>query len=351
MRSSTGSAGASLNRLEESSDTAVSAGRTTTMERPNNNNNTADAGAGVVGGGLPWINFAAYILNVAVTYGIGVGGLWNLPSNSELSAKYQTIVTPIGWAFAIWSIIFFSQAIWCGMQVASSFCCRLSDRSIRSIRTVHWQYAFVCASQVAWTLCFANEQIVAAAIAMVCILFNLGVIVFALSDSRNKFNNDNEDDEPSSSFSLSSIGHYFWMEFPFAIHCGWILAATVVNINVVLVSRGDAVSPAILFYSAVGGLVVLVGLALWLACARNFVTVPLVVTWALFGVYSELATPKDSIVATFSESQISAVRVGAVAAMTLLALSLTIAGVRAVWHASRSARRSEESVYLRANEM
>ena len=53
---------------------------------------------------LNYTNIVAYVLNVVVTYGIGVGGILDLPTNDELSAKYQTLVTPIGWAFSIWGM-------------------------------------------------------------------------------------------------------------------------------------------------------------------------------------------------------------------------------------------------------
>jgi hypothetical protein len=42
-------------------------------------------------------NLAAYVLNVAVIYILGFGfGYLDLPSNGELSSKYQTLVTPVG---------------------------------------------------------------------------------------------------------------------------------------------------------------------------------------------------------------------------------------------------------------
>jgi hypothetical protein len=48
---------------------------------------------------LNYLNIAAYLLNVVITYGIGVGGFFDLPTNGDLSKKYQTLVTPVGWAF------------------------------------------------------------------------------------------------------------------------------------------------------------------------------------------------------------------------------------------------------------
>ena len=53
---------------------------------------------------MNYVNILAFAINVVVTYGIGVGGILDLPTNDELSAKYQTLVTPIGWAFAIWGV-------------------------------------------------------------------------------------------------------------------------------------------------------------------------------------------------------------------------------------------------------
>jgi hypothetical protein len=53
-----------------------------------------------------FINLFAYITNVFVTFAIGTFGLGGRPTNGELSAKYQTIVTPSGTAFSIWSVIF-----------------------------------------------------------------------------------------------------------------------------------------------------------------------------------------------------------------------------------------------------
>ena len=51
-----------------------------------------------------YFNILAYFVNVVITYGIGVAGILDLPTNDELSAKYQTLVTPVGWTFSIWGL-------------------------------------------------------------------------------------------------------------------------------------------------------------------------------------------------------------------------------------------------------
>jgi benzodiazapine receptor len=52
---------------------------------------------------------------------VGVLGLGGLQTNGELSEKYQTLVTQIGFAFAIWGIIFIAQFIFTVVQLFHSF--------------------------------------------------------------------------------------------------------------------------------------------------------------------------------------------------------------------------------------
>lgn len=280
--------------------------------------------------GLKWINLFAYTLNVLVTYGIGVAGLFGMPTNAELSAKYQTIVTPVGWAFAIWGIIFMAQGLW----VAQQFYWRLSERYVEAIVAVKYNYLFVVLAQASWTLTFSNELIAVSTVMMALILWNLSVIVLSLSRLGK--------DEPRS--MLAAFASYFLLEFPFAVHFGWILAATVVNVNVFLVSQH--LNASIQFFSAVGGLLFLVISALAMI-AKGSLTTPVVVTWALLGVCIELQSPKASITSVFSIKQLEIVQYGALGAMILLLVATGVAGVR---HYMRPTPLSEESVYLRANE-
>ena len=122
-----------------------------------------------------------------------------------------------------------------------------------------------------------------------------------------------------SSSSDDAIG--FWSRFPISIHHAWIMVATAANVNIVLVFQ-DA--PAHVQYaSAVASVLVLLGLAwqdLLRAAASNSVSVaadayvfPIVLTWALTGIYAELSTfPTDpKLAARFTISQIQSIRFAA----------------------------------------
>lgn len=95
---------------------------------------------------LNYANIAAYILNTAVTYGVGLSGLF--PTNAELSAKYQTLVTPAGYAFSIWGVIFISEAVFTVMQALSAY--RSSDVVVKG---VGYYFVMACIAQVRFGGC------------------------------------------------------------------------------------------------------------------------------------------------------------------------------------------------------
>jgi hypothetical protein len=260
---------------------------------------------------LKWINVSAYALNVAVTYGIGALGLFDLPTNGDLSAKYQTLVTPAGYAFSIWAIIFVFQALWCIQQFFLT-----QPALIAAVVQVRCTYLLVVLSQCAWTLTFSNELIPVSAGVMLLILLNLTVIVRSLATL----------EPPSSSDDSAKIAPWLYnlrAVFPFAVHFGWILAASIVNLNVVLVDA-DLSRAVQLYGGALGGLLVVLLAALVLVWQR-YVTAPVVLIWALLGIFVELANPLENIQSTFTTSDIAAVRYGSLAVAAVIAVALVLA--------------------------
>ena len=73
-------------------------------------------------------NVLAYVVNTFVTF-ISMTGIFGL-TNGEVSAKYQTIITPAGWAFSIWGIIFTGELAFVVAQCFSSVACRSRGCSV-----------------------------------------------------------------------------------------------------------------------------------------------------------------------------------------------------------------------------
>ena len=88
------------------------------------------------------LNAVAFAVNVVFTYGIGVLGIGNLPNNNEVSEKYQTLVTPAGWAFAIWALIFIMQFVFVVVQLLPKY-----SSSPLVLTGVRYWYVFTCLFQ------------------------------------------------------------------------------------------------------------------------------------------------------------------------------------------------------------
>jgi hypothetical protein len=208
---------------------------------------------------LNYLNAAAYAANFFVTYAVGAGGVFDTPTNGELSAKYQTIVTPAGWAFSIWGIIFVSELIWTLYQLTPAY------RDSPLVREgVSWYFIGVCAAQIAWTLTFSFEFTSLSLVAMLSILYCLLMIVTA------QYKLDGN----------VSSQDYWVLKFPFSIHAAWIVAASLVNMNVVLVKL--QVNANVQYIAALMSLgVLLLTTTYFLRLTRPDFVVPLVSAWAL----------------------------------------------------------------------
>jgi hypothetical protein len=194
-------------------------------------------------------NVVAYIVNLVTTYGVGTLGWFGAATNAELSEKYQTLITPVGWAFSIWAIIFLAQLVWSIVQLLPAF------RGDPLVAAVGWNYVLVCVAQIGWTISFSLEIIWLSLVCMLAILLFLVMIVRAQGDS--------------------DFRGYMLLKFPFSIHTGWILAASFVNVSVLLVSL--EVSAQIQYYVAMASLSII------LVISGVFIfdiTILLVLAWA-----------------------------------------------------------------------
>ena len=243
---------------------------------------------------LNYANGMAFGLNIIVTFGSQKAVKWGMKDNATLSAKYQTLVTPAGYAFAIWALIFLSQTIWTVLQFMPEY-----RSSIFVADIVGYNFVYACIFQCMWSICFGYEQITISLVAMVAILMSLMPIVHKL-------------------FTLDNNSNNFWtMEFPMEIYAGWIMAATLVNLNVVFVSHGISTKLQTLFAWTSLTIVLFVGIAIqtplqMIAAVdgdhHGRYVIPCVLAWASFAISKELEHPKESIATNFSPDVISSTK-------------------------------------------
>ncbi|KAL6056519.1 Tryptophan-rich sensory protein [Balamuthia mandrillaris] len=207
---------------------------------------------------------------------------WGGNSIADISEKYPSLLTPVGWAFAIWTVIYLSLAVYFAWQLLPS------NRSNVHVQGIVKFVTLAAIFQAAWVVAWCNEYLVLAAVYMVGIWVSLFVVNATL--------------RPAS----------LLLKLPFGLWFGWITVATLINIGIV----GDVAFHAPFFRSAAWGMVAL-SIAMnfsWIVgsglCARTF---PLSIGWACYGIYKANNDPTVTHFA-FVASIVMAVYI---AAMTL----------------------------------
>ncbi|CAK0871476.1 unnamed protein product, partial [Prorocentrum cordatum] len=209
-----------------------------------------------------FINLAAYALNVVITY-VSLTGVFG-ENNSDLSKKYQTLVTPSGWAFSIWGPIF----IWEGVFVVIQMFPRFGGSEVVQLASPWWWGACLC--QCVWTFAFAQEVIPLSLLMMLGILACLTGLVVCTDGLQLTW------------------AEYLGLRAPLCLHLGWIICASAVNANV----QFDAAkaSPEVLLAVAVLSFAAIVAanVALVTTAANPDAVTSLVAAWAFAAVAAEL---------------------------------------------------------------
>lgn len=260
-----------------------------------------------------WLNLGTYVCNFAVTW-LSLTGIFG-GTNGDLSKKYQTLITPAGYAFSIWGVIF----TWETVFIVSQMLPRFRDSQVTKSVAIYWAVANI--AQCLWTFAFAQEQLLLSAIFMLTIL--LGLVLSAFVADRQDY----------------STTEFWLLRAPISLHLGWIICASAVNINTVF--DGQEAEPATLLAVAVVSFAALAAAAFFYAVGANKPDCfpALVAAWALLAVYSELGTATNLLDPTkFNPFQWDSIVVQAVrmAAMILSIASLCMGILTVVLRLARN---------------
>ncbi|KAL7535377.1 hypothetical protein ACHAXR_006457 [Thalassiosira sp. AJA248-18] len=250
-----------------------------------------------------YLNLIAYILNITLVYGVGNAGWLGTPDNGELSRKYQTLVTPNSSAFTIWAVIFLAQGAFSLLQLLPRF------RALSMVQDgLSYLYPTVAAMQIGWTFAFAYEVIPLSLVFMLLIWISLIAILYS------QYYNESD----------GSLSEFWVLRFPFAVHAGWITAASALNVNVQVVSMNQPADIQL----AVGiiSLAVLHAISVWASfnIPRPQWTLSCVLAWAFGWIYEELGNPNELIKDTFAVDTINGVRYAAIAVCFIILFQLVI---------------------------
>ncbi len=132
-------------------------------------------------------------------------------STGEISDMYHTYLTPAGYAFSIWSLIYILLAGFIIYQF------RQHTGSRDSVQAIRFWFVLSCVFNMAWLFLWHYLYLELSLAAMVLMLFTLIVI----------YRSTRRITEPTT-------GERWLIKLPFSIYLGWISVATIVNVSVVL---------------------------------------------------------------------------------------------------------------------
>lgn len=226
---------------------------------------------------INWANLLGFLAT------IGSGYIrYNGKSIGEVSSLYPTIITPAGFAFAIWGLIYLSVGSYTVWQLLPN------AASTPYVKAVNTWYLLASVFQTLWVPAFCYEQLLLADV----LIWGIWVSLLAANVELVRLNFKMQKE------GSSSFGTFQLVAFPFALWFGWLTAASLINTTIVL----QYVVHDAFYSSAVwGGVVITLAAsfgAVWGGVTLSWPSC-LALAWAAFGIFSN---PSDSAVKIVSAS-------------------------------------------------
>ncbi|GAB2949314.1 tryptophan-rich sensory protein [Hymenobacter coalescens] len=192
---------------------------------------------------------------------------WNSnPANGQnmgqVSAQYPTLLTPAGWAFSIWGVIFLALAVYAVWQLLPA------QRPNPLPDAVAAPLSVASVAAALWVVCFSYEVIGTCTVLM---LLTLAMLILAYGRAR-RLVRAGSSPRPSS--------------WPLSLFMGWISVATVINVTLGLRDLGWTAPANVSILLSVVLLAVVVALGLLLSYFFRDAVYPVVLAWALIGIWA-----------------------------------------------------------------
>lgn len=209
------------------------------------------------------INVVAFAVTVLVNGLAGSTTLLGGVTSADVSDRYPTLVTPAGFTFAIWGIIYTLLAVFIIYQLLA--------KNKTFLQQVGVFFALSSLLNICWLFLWHYNLISYSLILMFGLLASLILVYLRLDIGR----------------ATVSLKERICVHFPFSVYLGWISIATIANVSVALTAVGwdgfgipdETWAVVIICVASVLTLAMLV--------LRKDVAFSLVVVWALVGILSK----------------------------------------------------------------
>ncbi len=199
-----------------------------------------------------------------VMNGLAGTSVFNGKSVGAVSAKYNTLIAPAGYAFAIWGIIYLMLIMFIGYQWYAYYKKRNDDK----IKQTGLWFSIANLANGLWIIAWLNAALFISVLLILLLLISLVVLTVKLRL-----------EIPDTS---KRIVTFVW--WPIAVYLGWIIVASVSNIAVYLVSIGWNGG----FLTERSWTIIMISIAtiiyIWLVLSRNLRETAVVGIWAFIAI-------------------------------------------------------------------
>ncbi len=224
---------------------------------------------------LKVVNIVAFVVTLLVN-GLSNTTILGGKNTAQISDLYPTLVTPAGYVFSIWGVIYVLLLIFVIYQAMP----KQKDKAFH--REIGYLFALSCAFNAIWLFLWQYQQLAISVVVMLGLLGSLIAIYLRLNIGKSK----------------APLRERICVHLPFSVYLGWITVATIANISAALVSvgwNGLGIAPA---YWAVLVILVALAITLLMIARRKDIAYGLVLIWALAGIMvKQAATPTVAMTA------------------------------------------------------
>ncbi|MCW4023027.1 MAG: tryptophan-rich sensory protein [Candidatus Bathyarchaeota archaeon] len=235
------------------------------------------------------VNIVAYVVTLIVNGLAGSTTVLGGVTSADVSDMYPTLVTPAGFTFAIWGIIYTLLALFVIYQALP----KNKDKPFLS--QVSWFFGLSSLFNVVWLVLWHYDFVTYSVILMLGLLTSLILVYRRLDIGR----------------TTADIKERLMVHLPFSVYLGWISIATIANVSVALTAIGwdgfgiEASTWAVLI------IVVALLLSIAMIALRKDIAFCCVVIWALFGILSKQSDYENIVLISEIAIGILAVAIGA----------------------------------------
>lgn len=246
---------------------------------------------------LKWANIIAFVMTVLVNGLAGSTTILGGKQTAQVSDMNPTLITPAGYVFSIWGIIYILLGLFVVFQALPS------QKEGKYRERIGWLFVLSSLLNIAWLFLWQFEYLSLSVVLMFLLLATLIAIYLRLNIGK----------------SVVPLSEKLAVHLPFSVYLGWITIASIANVAVTLVSAGwDGLGISQETWAL---LIVIIALLITLlvVATRKDLAYGLVVIWALLGIAAKQSGNQNIVTTT----EASAIVVAIALILSILVLRMT----------------------------